>query len=350
MVAKIVLPAPAISLLSAATVSANEEWLCCTTRCLPINDCGPHVSTCEPHFVSDSTGFYCGGFLSSPAGLPVSCGGFAGGFTAAGFGAEAVFAAGFGCCAGGFAAWFGCCAGGFCAGGFAAWFGSAAGGFAAWFGSETGGFAAWFGSAAGFAAGFGTLPRDPRSVGGFAFFGGAFMGRTLDGRHCGFAVVDRVEVVPIARCRFLVRDLRIRRFDVPFASERFLLRGRTHLDSTASAVIAGAVDHGLVDDGAVDVRVVDDRRIDARDCGVVRERAVAPLAAVVAVAGIAVPVVYAAVVADLRAPIAGRPASTRNQQVLALRQPGVTSTESGLRGLHLSRSGYPIVAGGPQDQ
>jgi hypothetical protein len=76
-----------------------------------------------------------------------------------------------------------------------------------------------------------------------------------------------------------------------------------------AAVVADARGIVVIRDAVV-VDVTDDSHVHARDGGVVVEGSVAPIAAFIAVAVVAVPVVHATIEADVRAPVAVVPAIT----------------------------------------
>src|SRR5215469_1734727 len=80
------------------------------------------------------------------------------------------------------------------------------------------------------------------------------------------------------------------------------IAGRTGVAGTR-VVDGGVVDRGVADHGVIDVGVTNRRDVDVAHRGVVLEVAGVPAPAHVAVTEVTVPVVDAAVVADVRAPV-----------------------------------------------
>src|SRR5690606_14333436 len=87
----------------------------------------------------------------------------------------------------------------------------------------------------------------------------------------------------------------------------FAIRGTT-LNAVLAAVIADAAPVYMVDDDLAMVDVGDATCVDAIDGAVVVEVVVLPVAALVAAAKVAEPIVDAAVITDLAAPVPGMPA------------------------------------------
>jgi len=125
---------------------------------------------------------------------------------------------------------------------------------------------------------------------------------------------------------------------VPLTRSSFLFRRRPCCDATLSTVVADARDIHIVHHRTgVDVAHVCD--VYVVDRTIVVELPVLPVAAVVASAGIPVAVIDAAVVADLRPPVAGMPVEGANAPSPIARRPQVAV----LRRQHPG-SGNPVIA------
>ena len=82
----------------------------------------------------------------------------------------------------------------------------------------------------------------------------------------------------------------------------FLFRSRLRFHSIRT-VKAGAVNVHILFDGVINVRVVNDRLVHVGHSGVVREPVSIPASAPIAISGVAVTVVNAAVKTDMRSPV-----------------------------------------------
>jgi hypothetical protein len=152
------------------------------------------------------------------------------------------------------------------------------------------------------------------------------------------AFVYVVELLAVL-CGFaLVLDLG-RHWRRAWSAEGLDLGGpRAHVNAASAAIVgdAGDVVH---DDGAV-VDVVDAGDIDAVDGTVVVEVIASPIAAVVAIAGVAKAVVNAAVETDVQPPVA-----TVEAPAVVIPTPVAGGPESTVVGWSAPRAGNPIVAG-----
>ena len=159
------------------------------------------------------------------------------------------------------------------------------------------------------------------------------------GNHSGTAFVDVIELLAVVGGFALVLDLRRHRGRAPLAVDCDLGRLRTDGDSATASVIGDA---GIVidDDGAV-VDVGNASDVDAIDGAVVVEAVSLPVAAVVAVAGVAEAVVNASVEADVKAPEA-----TVEAPAVAVPAPVAGGPERAVVGRSAPCAGNPIVAGG----
>ena len=116
------------------------------------------------------------------------------------------------------------------------------------------------------------------------------------------------------------------------------MRGGADVHAAVATVEAGVIAVVVHDDISVNVCVVHDRDVHVVDCAVVIKVAAIPLAADVAAAVIAEPIVDAAVESDGRAPIAG------NENVCALLpSPVAGRPEKAGIGSFDPRAGHPIV-------
>ena len=118
----------------------------------------------------------------------------------------------------------------------------------------------------------------------------------------GTAFVHVVELLPVLRGFALILNLCRHRRSARSAEGGNLRRTGPHSDPATTAVIGDA--GPVVDDHSAAVDVCDVDNVDAIDCPVVIEIISIPIAAVVAITGVAEPVVDAAVEADVQAPIA----------------------------------------------
>jgi len=130
--------------------------------------------------------------------------------------------------------------------------------------------------------------------------------RTRDRGGGRTAIIDLGRVRASGRGDAGVLRLHARRPNVVSAPDRQLACRRPRCDTAASAVIARAVPVA-VRGGAIAIDVAHDVAVHVRDCRVVLEVVAVPSAARVTASVVAVTVVYAAIVADLRRPIAARP-------------------------------------------
>src|SRR5262249_41533226 len=119
------------------------------------------------------------------------------------------------------------------------------------------------------------------------------------------AVIHRSPLVAIAAREILVLHLNRRRRSMRITQGDALLRGGLARDPTRATVEADARSRRLCD--ALRVDVVHGRHVHVVDGGVVIERVAPPVAAGVADAEVAEPVVDAAVEPYVRTPVAGMP-------------------------------------------
>jgi hypothetical protein len=121
------------------------------------------------------------------------------------------------------------------------------------------------------------------------------------------AVIHGGKLAAVLGGHALVSKLIGRGLEVLFAHGHLLLGSGTSRDP-ARTVVTDPIDNGgVVDDRAVDVDVADDGGVYVRDRGVVVEGAADPGAADEAYADIAEAVINAAIVSNMRTPIAGMP-------------------------------------------
>jgi hypothetical protein len=154
----------------------------------------------------------------------------------------------------------------------------------------------------------------------------------------GTAFVHVVKLLTVLRCLSLILDLRRHRRSARPA-EGFDLGGPwAHIDA-ASAAVVGDASVVVHDDGAV-VDVGDAGDIDAVDGTVVVEVVASPIAAVVAVAGVAEAVVDAAVEPDVQAPVAAVEAPA-----IVVPTPIARSPESAVVGRSAPGARNPVIAG-----
>jgi len=161
---------------------------------------------------------------------------------------------------------------------------------------------------------------------------------TRGGNHRGAALVDVVELGAVLGGYALVRDLGGHGWSAR-ATEGCDFGGlRTNVDAAAASVIgdAGAVvdDYGAVVD-------VGDVYADVVDGAVVVKVVSVPVAAVIAVSGIAEAVVDASVEADVETPVAAAPSPT-----VVIPAPVAGGPEGSVVGWGAPCSGDPVVAGG----
>ncbi len=121
--------------------------------------------------------------------------------------------------------------------------------------------------------------------------------------HCrrrpAFVLVE--ELLAVLRSLLTHLDLRRHRRNPPLVHHGHLRNPRTHLQSTPSAVEADSYSRPLVD-LAMDVHIADHVHVHAIHCRVVEEVPAIPVAAVVASAEVAKPIVHPAVEPDMQAP------------------------------------------------
>ena len=120
------------------------------------------------------------------------------------------------------------------------------------------------------------------------------------------AVIHGGELSTVLSGRALVSKLIGRGLEVLFAHGH-LLPGSGASRDPARTVVTDPIDNGVVDDSAVDVDVADDGGVYVRDRGVVVEGSADPGAPDEADADIAEAVINAAIVSNMRTPIAGMP-------------------------------------------
>lgn len=128
-------------------------------------------------------------------------------------------------------------------------------------------------------------------------------------RACRAPLIDRGKLRPVRAGRALMLKLDLHRLGMRITERRQFRRTGPHLDSTRSAVEAHA-DIGSILDDSMFVDVVYHRDIDIVNGPVVVEVAAIPIAAFVPDPFIAVAVVDASVIADVRTPVATEEAVT----------------------------------------
>jgi hypothetical protein len=161
---------------------------------------------------------------------------------------------------------------------------------------------------------------------------------TRGGNHGGAALVDVVEL-GADLCGFaLVGDLRCHGWSARAAEGCDFGGLRTDVDASAASVISDA---GVVVDDYGAVVDVGDVDADAVDGAVVIEGVSVPVAAVIAVAGIAEAVVDASVEADVWAPVAAAPSPA-----IVIPAPVAGGPEGSVVGRGAPCSGDPVIAGG----
>ncbi len=134
--------------------------------------------------------------------------------------------------------------------------------------------------------------------------------RTIHRNRLRLAVIDVEELRTILSRLPRVHCLRRQWRQVPFTRRLQLRWSGTRFNAAVAASIADAVIVVIVDGHVVHVDIPYDRRVYIRDRAVVIEIVVVPVATVIATANISMPIVDAAVVADMRSPVAVIPAVT----------------------------------------
>src|SRR5229473_1906039 len=162
--------------------------------------------------------------------------------------------------------------------------------------------------------------------------------RVSAGRHCRPPVIFRRPLPPVRARRMLVLDLFVPRFDVMLVLRNSLALVFTRLNSVRPAVVADVIDRGVVHYHGSVVGVVDDSGVDVGHRAVVHKFSSAPFPAPKTHARVAVPVINAAVEADVRSPIAAMP------YINAFRKAPITwrPEETGFRG-HNPGSRHPVI-------
>ncbi len=151
-------------------------------------------------------------------------------------------------------------------------------------------------------------------------------------------MVDGGKLIAIGACSAFEVTLRGRCRYVALAGGLFLSGSRARIDPAAAAVEADVIIAGA--NGSV-VRVVNDVDVYICDGAVVVEVAAAPVTARVADAGVAEPIIYAAIEANLRAPVAGIPTIETAGECPIAGSP--EQTESGWL---YPRAGNPVITVG----
>ena len=132
---------------------------------------------------------------------------------------------------------------------------------------------------------------------------GSWLGRGGDSRT---AVIDRCQLRALRGRHLLMLGLYRGGSHVPLSQHIFLSCGRPDPDASMTSVVADPVNRDIVDYPGV-VGIVNVRYIHMVHRAVVIELPVAPIATVIAIAGIAITVIDTAVEPDLRTPVTGVP-------------------------------------------
>jgi hypothetical protein len=176
------------------------------------------------------------------------------------------------------------------------------------------------------------------SVGVGSGYAGLSGDGTRGGDHGGTALVDVVELLSVLGGCALHLDLRGHGRGARSAIGCDLGGLRADVDAAAASVIGDA---GVVIDDYGAVVDVGDVYADAVDGAVVVEVVSVPVAAVIAVSGIAEAVVDASVEADVETPVAAAPSPT-----VVIPAPVAGGPEGSVVGWRAPCSGDPVVAGG----
>jgi hypothetical protein len=152
------------------------------------------------------------------------------------------------------------------------------------------------------------------------------------------ALIDRVTLVAVISSFLLVRALRWSRLETTILRGRLFRGGRSRFDSIWTIKADVIIDRFVVDHRTVNVGVVDDRRIHVPHRCVIPKDVAVPSAAVETGAIIAVAIVNASVISDVRTPITAVP------KIVAIRKSPVTRSPkvSRLRNLN-PRAGDPKI-------
>jgi hypothetical protein len=164
---------------------------------------------------------------------------------------------------------------------------------------------------------------------------------TRGGDQSRTALVYVVELLAILRGFALVLILRGHGWNAWAAVGCNLGRLGANVDAAATAVVGDAVDSGVVNDDRAVIDIGDARDVDVVDRAVVVEVAALPVAAVIAVAGVAEAVVHASVEADVLTPEAAV-----KEIAAAEEAPVAGGPESTVEGRRAPGSGDPVVADG----
>ena len=162
--------------------------------------------------------------------------------------------------------------------------------------------------------------------------------RACGGRYGRTSLIHPREQLAIVSRSLLMLSLYRQRSLVMLTLRNQLLRGRTRRDASVTAVVADAIDGGVIYDDrlVIDIGHVGD--VHVSHAAVVVEVASAPLATVVAFAGISETVVDAAIEADVGPPIA-----TMEGVEAFIPSPPSRSPEHSHRGDHPGAR-HPVVA------
>src|SRR5712691_5309621 len=163
--------------------------------------------------------------------------------------------------------------------------------------------------------------------------------RVSAGRHCRPAVVHRRPLRTICARYVFVLDLLSSSFKMMLVLRNPFAFAGARLNSVRPAVVADVIDRGVVHYHGSVVGVVDDRGVDVGHRAVVHKLSSAPFPAPKTHARVAVPVINAAVEANMRSPIAAVPYVKAIGKYPISRRP----KETGFRGQD-PRSGNPVIA------
>ena len=129
--------------------------------------------------------------------------------------------------------------------------------------------------------------------------------RSAGGGHLGATVVDGCKLSTVLRRQLLMLNLGVGGLDVTLALRLQLLLFGASLQTVGSAVITDVTVIVVYDGYIADVDVVNIGYVDVVDLTVVEEAVAIPIAALIAMAAIAEPIVDAAIESDMRSPVAG---------------------------------------------
>ena len=163
--------------------------------------------------------------------------------------------------------------------------------------------------------------------------------RLADNRAGRTAMIDVGKLRPVCAGSLLMLDLRSHGRRVLFAARRHFRRPGPHLDTALAAIEANATAAAMVVADRMVIDVAVDGDVNVVNRAVVVKVAAVPVAALVADADIAEAIIDAAVVADVRAPVA-----TVEAVAMVMEAPVAGRPESAGVGSLNPCAGHPIVA------